>query len=118
MNKYTYCQLFYVVCWRDKMSCSSSSNLISSITWQNPLKLKETTRCWFCCVKIRWKIWRNKSMLYHYFCVIPQDPSLWFDFSDRKLDASALQHFRVAFLSPKCCRALEGSDSFPLKYFQ
>lgn len=53
-----------------------------------------------------------------YFCEIPQDLSLWFDFSDRTYDVSTLQYFRIAFPSPKSCRALERSSSFSLKYCQ
>lgn len=54
---------------REKVSYSSSQIPVN--TWQNPLKLEL-----LCCVKIRWKIWRNRSMP-SYFCEIPQDFA-WF----------------------------------------
>ena len=115
MNKYIHCQLLSMVCERESVLQQQLPN--SSITWQNPLKLGETTICWLCFVKIRWKICMNRSMP-SYFCEIPQDPSLWLDFSERTLHASALQYFRVAFPSPKGCRALERSSSFSLKHCQ
>lgn len=102
-NKYIQCKLLSVVCGRKCLAAGApilQYHMATSpeIIGNNPMLV------W--CVKIRWTFCRNRNML-SYFCESPQDLLLWFGFSDRTTNVSALQYFRVAFPSPKICRALE-----------